>query len=71
MITKRDIETRADIENFINEQVTVHHISISYQKQLVGAIKFYYKNLVDRVLNLDYLYPERDEFKIPVVLNVK
>ena len=57
-----------DIENFINQQVTVFKISISYQKQLVAAIKFYYKNLVDKVLNLDYLYPDRGEFKIPVVL---
>lgn len=57
-----------EIEKFINEQVTIFKISISYQKQLVAAIKFYYKNLVNKTLNLDYLYPDRGEFKIPVVL---
>lgn len=63
-----DYLNEKEIEKFINEQVTIYKISISYQKQLVAAIKFYYKNLVDKVLNLDYLYPERGEFKIPVVL---
>ena len=64
-----DYLNEKDIENFINEQVTVFKISTSYQKQLIAAIKFYYKNLVDKVLNLDFLYPDRGEFKIPVVLS--
>jgi integrase/recombinase XerD len=63
-----DYLTEKQIEGYINEQVTVYAISISYQKQLVAAIKLYYKNLVQRNLQLDYLYPERLEFKIPVVL---
>lgn len=63
-----DYLNEKEIEKFINEQVTIYKISISYQKQLVAAVKFYYKNLVDRVLDLDYLYPDRVEFKIPVVL---
>jgi integrase/recombinase XerD len=63
-----DYLTDKQIEVYINEQVTVNKISTSYQKQLVAAIKFYYKNLVQKDLQLDYLYPDRLEFKIPVVL---
>jgi integrase/recombinase XerD len=62
-----DYLTEKQIEVYINEQVTVNKISTSYQKQLVAAIKFYYKNLVQKDLQLDYLYPDRLEFKIPVV----
>lgn len=57
-----------EIEQFINDQVTVKKISTSYQKQLVAAIKFLYHELFRRHLNLNYLYPDRVEFKIPVVL---
>jgi site-specific recombinase XerD len=62
-----DFFKEKEIERYINEQVTVFNISISYQKQLVAAIKMYYKNIAHRDLHLDYLYPERSEFKIPVV----
>ena len=62
-----DFFNEKEIERFINEQVTVFNISISYQKQLVAAIKMYYKNIAHRELRLDYLYPERREFKIPIV----
>jgi integrase/recombinase XerD len=63
-----DYLTEKQIERYINELVTLNKISTSYQKQLVAAIKLYYKNLVQRELQLDYLYPDRLEFKIPVVL---
>ncbi|MFT4204218.1 MAG: hypothetical protein QM610_09930 [Chitinophagaceae bacterium] len=51
------------------EQVTVKNISISYQKQLVAAIKFWYNGVLGRNLQLDYLYPDRGEFKIPKVFS--
>jgi integrase/recombinase XerD len=57
------------IETFINSLVTEHHISISYQKQLVGAIKMYYKELLQIHLKLDYLYPDRQEYRLPNVLS--
>lgn len=37
-----DVFTEKQIEQFINLQVTEKKISISYQKQLVAAIKFWY-----------------------------
>lgn len=66
-----DIEviTTKEIEDFINFQVTHKKISSSYQKQLVGAIKFLYQEVLRRRISIDYLYPDRQEKKIPVVLS--
>lgn len=66
-----DVDTlnKKQIEQFINVQVTERAISISYQKQLVAAIKFWYNHILDRKLELDYLYPDRSSFKIPIVFS--
>lgn len=66
-----DVDTfkEKEIERFINQQVTVKNISISYQKQLVAAIKFWYNGVLGRNLQLDYIYPDRGEFKIPIVFS--
>lgn len=68
---RTDIENleKKDIEKFINYQVTHSGISQSYQKQLVGAIKLFYNDLLRKNYNLFYLYPDRREKKIPVVLS--
>jgi len=63
-----DILSLKKIEEFINEQVTVYGISQSYQKQLVAAIKFYYAGVLQQRVDLNYLYPDRVEHKIPIVL---
>ena len=57
-----------EIEAFISEQVKRNGISASYQKQLVGSIKLLYNEVYRRNLSLNYLYPDRSSFKIPVVL---
>lgn len=49
--------------------VTNRKISVSYQKQLVAAIKFWYQDVLGKKMQLDYLYPDRGEFKIPVVFS--
>jgi integrase/recombinase XerD len=66
-----DIDTfnEKQIEKFINQQVLEKKISISYQKQLVAAIKFWYIEVVRKNLKLDYLYPDRPQFKIPIVFS--
>lgn len=58
-----------EIEKFINVQVAQKNISISYQKQLVAAIKFWYNGVLGRKFALNYLYPDRSEFKIPIVFS--
>ncbi len=64
-----DTLTVKQIEQYINLQVTEKKISISYQKQLVAAIKFWYNGVLGKKITLDYLYPDRAEFKIPVVFS--
>ncbi len=44
-------------------------ISQSYQKVLVGAIKLFYNELLRKNYNLNYLFPDRTEKKLPVVLS--
>lgn len=61
--------TPRQIEQFINTQVTENKISISYQKQLVAAIKFWYNGVLAQNMQLDYLYPDRSEFKIPKIFS--
>lgn len=64
-----DVLNENQIEQYINLQVTERKISVSYQKQLVAAIKFWYIHILRRDIRLDYLYPDRPEFKIPVVFS--
>lgn len=64
-----DVLTEKQIEEYINYQVTDQKISISYQKQLVAAIKFWYIHILGRNVNFNYLYPDRSEFKIPNVFS--
>lgn len=61
--------TNSQIEQFINTQVTENKISISYQKQLVAAIKFWYHGVLAQNRQFDYLYPDRSEFKIPKIFS--
>ncbi len=58
-----------EIESFINYQVTYNNISQSYQKVLIGAIKFFFNELLRKNYKLNYLYPDRTEKKLPVVLD--
>ena len=57
------------IEKYINHQVMVNKISFSYQKQLVAAIKIWHNQVLNKKMNLNYLYPDRNEFKIPVIFS--
>ena len=67
--TDVDSFNKKQIEHYINYMVTNRKISVSYQKQLVAAIKFWYQDVLGKKMQLDYLYPDRGEFKIPVVFS--
>lgn len=57
------------IENYINSLVYQKNISQAYQKILVGAIKLFYNELLRKNYKLNYLYPNRPERKLPVILD--
>lgn len=56
------------MEDFLNAQVSEHGISQSYQKQMVGSIKLLYNGMLRMNFKLDYLYPDRREYKLPSIL---
>lgn len=55
----------SEVEAFINHKVLVEKISVSYQKGLVGAIQKLYVLEVGSKLPINYLYPSRNENKLP------
>ncbi len=57
------------IENFISSMVIDKKISQSYQKVLVSAIKLFYNELLRKNYKLNYLFPDRTEKKLPVILD--
>ncbi|MCS7029538.1 MAG: tyrosine-type recombinase/integrase [Bacteroidia bacterium] len=61
--------TVKEIETFINQKVTQENISASYQKTLVGAIKFLYHEVLRKNYKFDYLYTDSREQKLPNVLS--
>ena len=54
-----------EIEKFINLKVIHENISASYQRSLVGSIKKIYKLLLNKNIELSYLYPKRKSTKLP------
>ncbi|MCX7735881.1 MAG: site-specific integrase [Candidatus Kapabacteria bacterium] len=63
-----DLISQKEIEEFINKKVTVDNISQSYQKILVGAIKFFLNDMLRKNFKLNYLMPSRHEHKLPSYL---
>jgi integrase len=58
-----------EIEQFLNTMVLDKKISQAYQKILVGAIKLFFNELLRKNYKLNYLYPDRIEKKLPIVLD--
>jgi site-specific recombinase XerD len=58
-----------EIEEFLYRKIKQDNISASYQKTLVGAIQFLYNNMWRKNFQLKHLYPDRREYKLPVVLS--
>ncbi|GIV30411.1 MAG: hypothetical protein KatS3mg028_1477 [Bacteroidia bacterium] len=58
-----------EIENFLYRKIKQDNISASYQKTLLSAIQFLYNNMWRKNFQLKHLYPDRREYKLPVVLS--
>lgn len=58
-----------EVENYLNSLVTDKKISQAYQKVVVGSIKLFFNELLRKNYKLNYLYPDRAEKKLPVVLD--
>lgn len=61
--------TDKELFEFIYFLVNVKNISASYQRQIVGALKLFYKEVYGRTIPFEYLKVQRHEQKLPVVLS--
>jgi len=60
-----------DIFRYIEHKIKDNKISFSTQKGIVGAIKRFYKYVYNRNIKIDYIYPDRQELKLPKVLAIE
>jgi len=58
------------VERFINYKISKEKISQSYQRQIIASIKLFYKEILKIDLPVEYLYPKRQQHKLPEVLSV-
>ena len=61
----------SEIEMYIRKCVEQDKISFSTQKAILGTIKLFYKLVFDKDIAIEYLYPSRQEYKLPNVLSQK
>ena len=61
--------TDKELFKFIYHLVNQKNISASYQRQVVGALKLFYKEIYDRTIPFEYLQVKNRERKLPVVLS--
>ena len=58
-----------ELFEFIYHLIHTKNISASYQRQIVGGLKLFYKEIYNRQIPFEYLKVERQEKKLPVVLS--
>jgi len=68
---KKDIEKLSDMEikDYLMYLINYKHISVSYQNQVINAIKFYYEKVLCRPVNTYYVPRPNREFRLPNVLS--
>jgi integrase/recombinase XerD len=71
--SKRDIPTLSedDIQRYVEHKIKDKRISFSAQKGIVGAITLFYKHMFNKKININYLYPDRPEYKLPKALSIE
>lgn len=61
----------SDLHRFFYHLVHKKNASVSYQKQMAGALKLYYKDVLDVDIHLEFLLPKFTPKKIPLILSSK
>ncbi|MFK7796817.1 MAG: tyrosine-type recombinase/integrase [Aureispira sp.] len=56
------------IQAYIHKKIIVEELSISSQKQIIGAINLFYKELHNKHIDIDYLYPYRKQ-QLPIIFS--
>lgn len=60
-----------DIVHFNNAYIMQKNLSASYQNQVINAIKLFYRNRFNRVMEVDFIQRPRREKRLPNVLSKK
>lgn len=63
--------SETDLHEFIYHLIHKKKISYSYQKQIVLALKLYYKEVYREEINVQFLVPKRKPFVVPIILSKK
>jgi integrase/recombinase XerD len=59
---------KKDIFRYLEHRIVDQKVSFSHQRGIVGAIRLFYKLVFGRNLDINYIYPDRAEYKLPNVL---
>jgi len=68
---KSDVQklNEENIFRYLEHKIVDENISFSHQKGILGAITLFYKLTFDRKININYIHPDRLEYKLPNVLS--
>ncbi len=58
-----------ELHKYFYFMVHTKKVSYSYQKQIAMALKLYYREMFNKSINLEFLFPSRKPHKLPVVLS--
>lgn len=61
--------TNQTIQAYIHKKIIVEELSISLQKQIIGTINLFYKELYNKHIDIDYLYPDRKIQQLPIIFS--
>lgn len=61
--------TNDDVILYNNNYILKNNLSASYQNQIVNAIKLYFKNIQEKVLNIEKVHRPKREKQLPNVLS--
>lgn len=57
------------IQDYIHKKIIVEELSISLQKQIIGAINLFYEDLHNKKININYLNTNRRLQQLPIVFS--
>lgn len=60
-----------ELHRYFYHMVHTKKVSYSYQKQIAMALKLYYKEMFGQGINLEFLFPSRKPYKLPLVITKK
>lgn len=60
-----------DLIQFNNEYILKYNYSVSYQKQVINAVKLFFQLFPSTVFNVEQIQRPRNEKRLPIVLSLK